>query len=92
MFKKREKDIPEERKQALFSKIRPIIAKELAIEENQIVPASKIGEDLVADSLDVIEIIMSLEEEFNIEILDADAEKMKTVEDIVLYLAERVNE
>jgi len=47
---------------------------------------------LGADSLDAIEIVMALEEEFNIEILDAEADKMKTVDDIVVYLAKRIKE
>ncbi|MCX5704164.1 MAG: acyl carrier protein [Candidatus Omnitrophica bacterium] len=92
MFKKKEKEIPEERKQAIFLKIRPIIAKELEIDENRIELSSRVVEDLGADSLDAIEIIMALEEAFGIEILDEDAEEIKTIEDIVFYLAEKVNE
>lgn len=91
MFEKKEKPhIPEERKQAIFQKIKPIIAKELGIDESSVTIASRLVEDLGADSLDSIEITMGLEEEFNIEILDEDGEKMKTIDDIVVYLAERV--
>ena len=89
MFKK--KEIPEERKQALFLKIRPIIAKQLSIEEEKITLDSNIADDLSADSLDAIELVMAIEEEFSIEILDEEQEKMKTIEDIVVYLAEKVN-
>lgn len=88
MFKKKEKEVPEERKQEIFLKIRPIIAKELQVDEDKIELSSRIVEDLGADSLDSIEIAMALEEEYNIEILDVDAEKLKTIEDIVFYLAE----
>lgn len=93
MFKKKERqEIPEERKQAIFLKIRPIIAKQLKMDEDKIKLASKINEDLSADSLDTIEITMALEEEFNIEILDVDAEKMKTVNDIIVYLSNKIQE
>ena len=89
MFKK--KEVPEERKQAILLKIRPILAKQLGFDENKIELKSKIVEDLGADSLDSIEIIMAIEEAFNIEILDEDAENMKTIEDVVYYLSEKVN-
>jgi acyl carrier protein len=90
MFKKKEsQEIPDERKQALFLKIKPIIAKQLEIDEDKITLTAKINEDLGADSLDSIEIVMALEDEFNLEILDVESEKMKTVNDIVVYLAEK---
>jgi len=92
MSKKKDKEIPEERKQAIFLKIRPIMAKELQVDENTIKLSSMIVEDLGADSLDSIEITMAMEETFNIEIIDADAEEMKTIEDIVFYLADKVKE
>ena len=79
-----------ERKQVIFFKIRPIIAQELKIDEDKITPASKIAEDLGADSLDAIEIIMGLEEAFNIEILDEDADKMTTIDDIIIYLVDKI--
>lgn len=89
MFRKKEVKVPEDKKQNILLKIKPIISKELKIEEDKITLNSKITEDLGADSLDAIEIVMALEEEFNIEILDEDADKMKTINDIVIYLAER---
>lgn len=88
----KKKEVSEERKQAIFLKIRSIIAKEVEVDENKIELSSKIFEDLGADSLDSIEIVMSLEEEYNIEIIDVDAEKLKTVEDIVFYLAQKLNQ
>ncbi|MBI5452899.1 acyl carrier protein [Candidatus Gottesmanbacteria bacterium] len=90
MFGKKEEKVLKERKQAISLKIKPIVARQLGIDEERIVPTAKIVEDLGADSLDAIEIVMALEEAFNIEILDEDQEKMKTVEDIVVYLVERI--
>lgn len=90
MFKKEDK-IREERRQEILLKIKPIIAKELGIKEENITLEAKIEEDLGADSLDAIEVIMDLEEAFNIEIMDEDTEKMKTIDDIVRYLVKREN-
>lgn len=90
MFKKKEDNIPNDRKQKIFLKIKPIIARQLQIDEAQITLESKFVDDLGAESLDAIEITMALEEAFNIEILDVDVEKMITVEDVVAYLAQRV--
>jgi len=73
--------------QALFLRIKPIIAGQLEVDENKVAFDSKIAEDLAADSLESIEIVMALEEEFNIEILDVEADKMKTIGDIAAYLA-----
>lgn len=73
----------------LLNKIRPVIAEELKIDPERVVPEANIVDDLGADSLDVIEITMGLEEAFDIEILDEDIDKMKTVEDVIAYLAER---
>lgn len=90
MFKKEDK-VTEERRQEILLKIKPIIAKELGIKEENITLEAKIEEDLGADSLDAIEIIMDLEEAFNIEIMDEDSEKMKTIDDIIRYLVKREN-
>jgi len=89
IFNKKEDRIPESKKQELFARIRPIIAKQLGIDEAKITLQSKLNEDLGADSLDSVQVIMALEEEFGIEILDEDAEKIKTIEDIVRYLTDR---
>jgi len=90
MFNKKEDKVSLNKKEELLARIRPIIAKQLGVDEAKIILQSKLNEDLGADSLDSIEVIMALEEEFNIEILDGDAEKMKTVEDVVRYLADKV--
>ena len=92
MFKKKEIKISNEKKQEILLKIKPIIAKELEISQDRITLDSKLVEDLGADSLDAIEIVMALEEEFNIEILDEDQESLKTIEDIIVYLAEKTKE
>lgn len=90
MFEKKgSHNISEEKKQLILAKIKPIIAKQLGVGENNIALSSRIVDDLGADSLDSIEMIMSFEEAFSIEIMDEDAEKMKTVDDIVVYLDRR---
>lgn len=70
----------------MFEKIKTIIADELGIEEDTIELDSDLTDDLGADSLDAVELIMAIEEEFDIEIDDNSAQKIKTVQDIVDYL------
>lgn len=84
-FKKKE-EISQERREELLTKIIPVFEKTLEIDKDKIKPESKIIEDLGADSLDTVELVMALEEEFNIEIPDEDAEKMSTIEDVIVYL------
>ena len=67
-------------------KVKKIIAKQLGVNEDQVVPAASFINDLGADSLDTVELVMALEEEFDIEIPDEDAEKIKTVSDAVNYI------
>lgn len=71
-------------------RVKEIIADQLGVEIDKLVPDAKFVEDLGADSLDVVELIMSFEEEFNIEIPDEDAEKIKTVGDVLNYLNEKL--
>jgi acyl carrier protein len=71
-------------------RLRKIIAEQLSVDESEVVPEASFIEDLNADSLDLVELIMTLEEEFNIKISDEDAEKIQTVQDAVDYLAEHV--
>lgn len=78
------------KKEDIFLKIRPIIAEQLEIKEEKIELSSRIVEDLGVDSLDATELLMALEEAFNIEIMDEEAEKMKTINDVVNYLAQRI--
>ena len=71
-----------------FEKIKNIIAEQLGLDEDDIAMESVI-EDLGADSLDLVEIIMALEEEFDTDISDDDVERIKTVGDIVSYVKEK---
>ncbi|HCQ89338.1 MULTISPECIES: acyl carrier protein [unclassified Clostridium] len=76
----------------MFEKIRERIAEQLSIEEDEIKMESSFIDDLGADSLDIVELIMALEEEFDIEIPDEEAEKISTVGDVVEYIKARVEE
>lgn len=69
-----------------IDRIKKIIVDQLGVDENKIKEDSSFIDDLGADSLDIVELIMAFEEEFDIEIPDEDAEKMKTVGDAVKYL------
>jgi len=72
-------------------KIRKIIAEQLGVKPEEVTPEASFVNDLGADSLDNVELIMALEEEFNIEIPDDDAERIKTVGDIIKYIDDKVN-
>jgi acyl carrier protein len=67
-------------------RLRKIIAEQLGVDESLIVPSASFAKDLNADSLDLVELIMSIEEEFGIEISDENAEKIETVADALMYL------
>ncbi len=70
----------------MFEEIKRILSEELGIDENTITLESKIVDDLGADSLDVVELIMALEDAYNIEVSDDKAQTLKTVKDIIDYL------
>ena len=70
----------------VFEKVKKILCDQLDLEEEKVTPDSEIVDDLGADSLDVVDLVMTLEEEFDIEIADDEIEKMKTVGDIVHYI------
>jgi len=76
--------------EAIFEKLAGIVAEKLHIERTH-VKAESTMQDLGADSLDMVEIIMRIEEEFNIEINDADAEKLNTMQEVVTYIQSRLN-
>ncbi|WP_200810727.1 acyl carrier protein [Garciella nitratireducens] len=70
----------------MFEKVKEIIVEQLDVESEDVVLEASFIDDLQADSLDVVEMIMAFEEEFDLEIPDEDAEKIKTVKDVVEYL------
>ncbi len=70
----------------LFDRVKQLIAEELAVEEEEVTPEASFIDDLGADSLDVVELVMAIEEEFDLEIPDEDAEQIGTVQDAVDYL------
>lgn len=67
-------------------KIKKIIAEKLSVDMEEVVPEASFVDDLGADSLDLVELIMSMEEEFDMDISDEDAEKMVTVKDAIDYI------
>lgn len=73
-------------KSAVQSKVVDIIANQLGVEKDIVTPEANVIDDLGADSLDVVELVMALEEAFELEIPDDDAEKIRTVKDILDYL------
>ena len=74
----------------VFEKVKAIIVEQLTVAENSVVMDASFIDDLGADSLDIVELVMALEEEFDIEIPDSDAEKVTTVGDVVEYIRENV--
>jgi acyl carrier protein len=76
---------------AVEEKIKAIIAEQLGVKPEEVTPKASFVDDLGADSLDTVELIMALEEEFSIEIPDEEAEKMKTVGDAIKYIEEKAS-
>ncbi|MBO5912583.1 MAG: acyl carrier protein [Clostridia bacterium] len=70
----------------VFEKIRAILCEQLDVEESAVTMESNIAEDLGADSLDVVDLIMSIEDEFDLEVPDDQIENIKTVGDVVNYI------
>ncbi len=73
---------------ATDEKVKQIIVEQLQVDDAEVTPGASFQEDLGADSLDVVELVMQFEEAFDIEIPDEDAEKIKTVQDAVNYIGE----
>jgi acyl carrier protein len=71
-----------------YDRLKKIVVEQLGVDEEQVTPEASFVDDLNADSLDLVELIMSLEEEFGAEISDEDAEKIRTVQDAVDYIDE----
>jgi acyl carrier protein len=74
---------------AVAEKVKSIIAEQLGVKQEEVAPEASFIDDLGADSLDTVELVMALEEEFNIEIPDEDAEKITTVGDAIKYIEEK---
>ena len=75
----------------LVAKIKQIILGQLSIDADKVVPEASFTEDLGADSLDVVELVMAFEQEFSIEISDDNAGKIKTVKDVIDHIEELIN-
>ena len=78
------------KKEEVLSRLKEIITDRLDVEEDQIVPEATFVEDLGADSLDIVELIMGIEEEFDIEIPDEDAEKLTSVGEAMNYTLSKI--
>ena len=75
----------------VFEKVKKVIVDQLGVSESSVTMEASFIDELGADSLDIVELVMALEEEFDIEIPDSDAEKVVTVGDVVDYIKENVN-
>jgi len=78
-------------KEDILTKLRPVIAEQLGVDESEVTESASFTEDLNADSLDLVELIMSLEEQFNLQISDEDAEKITTVGEAVDFIYEKIS-
>ena len=82
------KQVTERRRDILFEQIKELLAEQLDLDESKITMDSDIVEDLEADSLDVVDLVMSMEDEFGVEVPDEVIENFKTVGDVVRYIEE----
>jgi acyl carrier protein len=76
-------------KEQVFEKVKAIVVDQLGVEEGEVTLEASFIDDLGADSLDIVELIMALEEEFDMEVPDEDAEKLSTVGDAVNYIVSK---
>lgn len=72
--------------QEIFEKVKTIVVEQLEVTEESVVKEARFVDDLSADSLDIVELIMQIEDEFDLEIADSEAEKIVTVSDVVNYI------
>ncbi|WP_018291358.1 acyl carrier protein [Verrucomicrobium sp. 3C] len=79
-------------KKSIEERVKEMIVEQLGVNPEQVTPKAKFIEDLGADSLDTVELVMAFEEEFNVEVPDEEAEKLQTVGDVVRYIEEHVEE
>ncbi|MEK6689834.1 MAG: acyl carrier protein [Nitrospirota bacterium] len=75
---------------SIEQRVRKIISEQLGIDEDEVTPEASFIDDLGADSLDTVELVMAFEEEFHIEIPDEDAEKIAKVQDAINYIKEKI--
>nr|YP_009326685.1 acyl carrier protein [Membranoptera platyphylla]AMJ16942.1 acyl carrier protein [Membranoptera platyphylla] len=80
----------EEAESNIFEKVRNIVVQQLGVEKQQVTLEANFANDLGADSLDTVELVMAIEEEFNIEIPDEDAEKIATLNQAVKFIEEAI--
>ncbi|WP_457630798.1 acyl carrier protein [Oceanithermus sp.] len=73
----------------ILEKVKAVVAEKLGVEPEKVVPEARFIEDLNADSLDIVELIMGLEDEFGLEISDEEAENIRTVGDAVKFIEEK---
>lgn len=83
--------MPSGSKEEILAQLKPIIAEQLGVDESEVKEDASFTEDLNADSLDLVEMIMSLEEKFHVQISDEDAEKITTVGEAVDFIYEHTN-
>ena len=76
----------------VFDKLKEIIVEQLGVEEDVVTPEANIQEDLGADSLDIVDLIQTIEDEYDLSIPDAAVEEIKTVNDIVNYIEKKTEE
>jgi len=77
---------------SIEERVKDIIVEQLGVNPEQVTPQASFIEDLGADSLDIVELVMAFEEEFGVEVPDEDAEKLQTVGDVVKYIEERAKQ
>jgi len=77
---------------SIEEKVKELIVQQLGVSESEVVPEAKFIDDLGADSLDLVELVMTLEDEYGIDIPDEDVEKIVTVGDAIKYLEQRVSQ
>ena len=79
-------------KEEVYQKVKSVIVEQLGVSEDEVTVDASFTDDLGADSLDTVELVMAFEEEFNVEIPDEEAEKLTTVGDAVTYLVDRAKD